>query len=156
MMPQRFMYFQIKTKNASMRKFFYLLLVMSFPCCLLAQQKTISGKVTSAEGGAALGRVTVAVSGNNASAVTTTTEGTYNISVPANAKSLVFSYVGMKTITEPINGRSVIDIRMEVGDAMSDVVVVGYTSQQKVTLTGSVATIKGSDMTRTRNENAIK
>src|SRR5690349_4974855 len=157
MMPQRFMYFQIKTKNASMRKFFYLLLVMSFPCCLLAQQKTISGKVTSAEGGAALGRVTVAVSGNNASAVTTTTDGTYNISVPANAKSLVFSYVGMKTVTEPINGRSVIDIRMEVGDAanMSDVVVVGYTSQQKVTLTGSVATIKGADMVRTRNENAI-
>lgn len=140
-----------------MRKFFYLLLVMSFPCCLLAQQKTISGKVTSADGGAALGRVTVAVSGNNASAVTTTTEGTYNISVPANAKSLVFSYVGMKTITEPINGRSVIDIRMEVGDAgnMADVVVVGYTSQQKVTLTGSVATIKGADMVRTRNENAI-
>src|SRR5689334_20531828 len=38
---------------------------------------------------------------------------------------------------------------------MSDVVVVGYTSQQKVTLTGSVATIKGADMVRTRNENAI-
>jgi TonB-linked SusC/RagA family outer membrane protein len=151
------MYFQIKTKNASMRKFIYLLLIMSFPCCLLAQQKTISGKVTSADGGAGLGRVTVAVSGNKGSAVTTTAEGTYNISVPADAKSLVFSYVGMKTVTEPINGRSVIDIRMEIGDAtnMSDVVVVGYTSQQKVTLTGSVATIKGADMVRTRNENAI-
>jgi TonB-linked SusC/RagA family outer membrane protein len=113
--------------------------------------------VTSADGGAGLGRVTVAVSGNTGSAVTTTAEGTYNISVPANAKSLVFSYVGMKTVTEPINGRSVIDIRMEIGDAtnMSDVVVVGYTSQQKVTLTGSVATIKGADMVRTRNENAL-
>ena len=144
-------------KYAIMRKLIYLLLIVSFPVFGLAQQKTITGKVTGAEGGgAALPGVTVSVGGVPGTGTTTNTEGVYSLSAPANAKELVFSFTGMKTITEQINGRTVIDIQMVASDdQLSNVVVVGYTSQRKETLTGAVSAIKGSDMVRTRNENVL-
>jgi TonB-linked SusC/RagA family outer membrane protein len=139
-----------------MRKLIYLLLIVSFPMLALAQQKTVTGKVTDAEGGGtALSGVTVSVGGAG-TGTTTNAEGVYSIIVPAGAKEIVFSFAGMKTITEQINGRTVIDIQMTaVEDQLSNVVVVGYTSQRKETLTGAISTIKGSDMVRTRNENAL-
>ena len=116
-----------------MRKFIYLLLIVSFPVFGLAQQKTITGKVTDAEGGgAALSDVTVSVGGVSGTGTITNAEGVYSVIVPASAKELVFSFAGMKTITEQINGRTVINIQMAAGDdQLSNVVVVGYTSQRK-------------------------
>ena len=81
---------------------------------------------------------------------------TYSISVPANAAALVFSFVGKTTLREQIAGRSVINVQMaDDAGSLSDVVVVGYTSQKKATITGSIATIKGSEMIRTRNESTL-
>jgi hypothetical protein len=132
-----------------MRKLIYLLLIVSFPVFVLAQQKTITGKVTDAEGGgAALSGVTVSVGGVSGTGTITNAEGIYSVIVPASAKELVFSFAGMKTITEQINGRTVINIQMAAGDdQLSNVVVVGYTSQRKETLTGAVSVIKGSFLT---------
>ncbi len=138
-----------------MKKIYYLLMsVMLFPLSLLAQQKIISGKVTDSTEQTALSGVSVSV--NNKVAATTNSDGTYAVTVPASATQLVFSYVGKKTVTETIGGRTVINVIMSVSEeAMANVVVVGYTTQRKETLTGAVSSIKGSDMVRTRNENVL-
>ena len=138
-----------------MKKIFYLLLsVMLFPLCLLAQQRVISGRVTDSTEGTPLSGVNVSV--NDKVLTMTSAAGTYSVTLPANATQLSFSYVGMKTTTEAIAGRTIIDITMSTSDEqMADVVVVGYTTQRKETLTGAIATIKGSDMVRTRNENTL-
>src|SRR5258706_4151732 len=137
------------------KKSAYLLLIISFPLFSLAQ-RSITGKVTSSAGGGALSGVSIVVEGNAKTGTTTNSDGVYTINVPSNATALVFSHVGKTTVTERINGRSVIDVQLaDEASSMSDVVVLGYTTQKKVTLTGSVSSIQGSDMVRTRNENAI-
>src|SRR5260221_9473780 len=143
-------------KIASMRiNLAYLLLIVTFPLFSLAQ-RSITGKVTSSAAGGALSGVSIVVEGNANTGTTTNSDGAYTINIPSNATALVFSYVGKTTLTERINGRSVIDVQLaDDASSMSDVVVVGYTSQRKVTLTGAVSTIQGSDMVRTRNENVV-
>ena len=128
-----------------MRKIFYFLIsVILFPLCLLAQQRVVGGRITDSKDGTPLSGVSV--SANNKVLATTNASGAYSVALPANATQLVFSYVGMKTITETIAGRKVIDISMASSDdQLANVVVVGYTTQRKETLTGAVSAIKGSD-----------
>src|SRR5688572_3691240 len=132
-----------------MRKLIYLLLIVSFPVFGLAQQKTITGKVTDAEGGAALPGVSISVNGANAEGTGTTTnaEGVYSINVPTAAAELIFSFIGKKTITEIIGGRSVINILMSASeDQMTNVVVVGYGTKRKEALTGAISSISAKEI----------
>lgn len=79
---------------------------------VLAQSRTISGKVTSKDDGTGLPGVTVLVKGTTIG-VQTDIEGMYKLSVDENAKILVFSFVGMKTIEREIGNASQIDLAME-------------------------------------------
>ena len=90
------------------------LLVFISGSALFAQTKVITGTVTSAtEGEGPIPGVTVSVTGTTVGAITDM-DGKYSLpNVPASATSLTFSYVGMKTQTVEINGRSVIDVKME-------------------------------------------
>jgi TonB-linked SusC/RagA family outer membrane protein len=106
-----------------------------------AQNKTITGKVTSADDGLPIPSVSVKVTGSN-NAVQTNVNGTYSISVPANATSLVFSYVGMDSKTETIGSRTVINVTLTSTNELNEVVITGYGSGRKVgTIVGSVATV---------------
>ncbi|MEO0473077.1 MAG: TonB-dependent receptor, partial [Bacteroidota bacterium] len=103
---------------------------------------SVSGKVTNPDGEALIG-VTVQIKGTALGALTNG-EGVYNIEVPAGSNVLMFSYLGFKTTEISIDGRSTIDVQMEVEDAFLDeVVVVGYGTQKKSDLTGSVVSVKG-------------
>lgn len=99
-----------------------LLLVCSVWVTTSAQDRRVTGKVTSSEDGSMLPGVSVVVKGT-AKGVTTDTEGKYAISVPNNA-TLVFSFVGTVSQEAVVGNRSVIDIKM-VNDAkqLSEVVV---------------------------------
>jgi TonB-dependent starch-binding outer membrane protein SusC len=110
---------------------------------LQAQNVQISGTVTSAEDGLTLPGVSVVVSGTTIGTVTDF-NGRYSLSVPANAQSLVFSFVGLATETVAIQGRSLIDVSM-VPDlfAIDELVIVGYGVQQKRDITGAVSTVRG-------------
>lgn len=78
---------------------------------------------------------------------TTDVNGNYNIKVPANA-TLVFKSIGYKTIEFPVNNRTSINVTMEDGVSILDeVIVVGYGTQKKSDLTGSMTSIKGADLT---------
>lgn len=133
-----------------------------FQCIVLAplvsagaiqQRITVTGAVTSSDDGSALPGVNVVIKGTT-QGTTTDADGKYSIEVPDGNATLVFSFIGYTTQEQTVSARSVIDIAL-VADLqeLNEVVVVGYGTQQKVTLTGAVTSIKGEEMHRTKNEN---
>lgn len=97
-----------------MRKF----LLLSCMCLALAwsqvmaQERTVTGKVTTADDGSALPGVNVVVKGTTNGTVTDT-EGNYRLTVPATGGTLVFSFIGLATQEVEIGGRSTIDVPMQ-------------------------------------------
>jgi len=106
--------------------------------------KVISGKIVS-DSGVPLSGVTVAEK-NTGNATTTNEEGAFTISVPATSV-LVISYVGYTAQELPVSGRTNFEITMISSDkTLSDVVVVGYTSQKKSSITGAVSSVNMNDL----------
>ncbi len=102
---------------------------------------TITGKVTDVNGNGIPG-VSVKVKGTT-SATSTNNDGSYLLTVPDNNSVLVFSYLGFKLQEVIVNGRKVIDIKLEEEEkGLNEVVIVGYGAQKKVNLIGSVAAVK--------------
>ncbi len=80
-------------------------------------------------------------------------DGRYSITVPDNAV-LEFSYLGMVTQSVPVGGRKTINVLLEEDVNYLDAAIfVGYGTQKKGSLTGSVVAVSGDDMVRTKNEN---
>ena len=112
----------------------------------IAVDKTITGTVTDGDTGDGLPGVNVLVKGSNTGTVTDVS-GNYRLSVPDDATTLIFSSVGYSSQEIQINGRSVINVDMQPDvQALSEVVVVGYGTQQKSDLTGAVASVSGEDL----------
>lgn len=111
------------------------------------QQKKVTGKVTSS-GGEPIPGLTIAIKGTTHGTITDV-DGNYSISdVPVNA-TLVYSYIGMKTKEEMVNGRSSINITMEEETiGLDEVVAIGYGTVKKQDLTGSVTTIKNEALSQ--------
>lgn len=128
-----------------MRKLLLLTMVVSFLCTQVhAQERTVTGRVTSSDDGSTLPGVNVLLKGTNVGTVTDS-DGSYSINVPASGGILVFSFIGLKTVEIAIDSRSTIDLAMEPdAKQLSEVVVVGYTSVQKKELTGAVSSLKSS------------
>lgn len=126
-----------------MRKLYLLLLAV---VCLAGQaiaQRVITGKVTD-EKGSPLANVSVLVRGTT-TGTTTKDDGSYTITIPANARALVFSAVDMSPVEQGISTASVINATLKAEDkTMSEVVVVGYGTQRRRDVTGSVSTVAGS------------
>jgi TonB-dependent starch-binding outer membrane protein SusC len=126
-----------------MRKLLFLLFL--FCGCLLpanAQQKTITGTVTGAEDNQPIIGVTVLIKGTS-TGVITDMDGKYQISVPQGA-TLVFRFVGRKSTEVPVGASNVYDVALEydlVG--VDEVVVVGYGTQIKSKVTGSISKVDG-------------
>ena len=118
-----------------------------------AQQRTISGTVTSSvQGEGSMPGVTVAVKGT-AIGITTDVNGKYTVAVPQNATTLVFSYIGMKKQEVEIGTRSVIDILMEPEImGLDEVVVTAFgVSREKKAVGYSVQDVKNDVIERTGN-----
>lgn len=111
-----------------------------------AQNLTVKGTVKDTSGEPVLG-ATVVVEGKSGMGTATDINGQYTISNLSPNATLSFSYVGMKTQKVAVNGRTVIDITMESNDELlNEVVVVGYGTQKKANLTGTVNTVKAEDL----------
>lgn len=123
---------------------FGLLCLLSAVSSAIAQGRTVTGKVT-ADGGELPG-VTVVVKGTG-SGTATDVSGHYSIDVPARGATLVFSFVGMATQEVAIGNRTTVDVALKPdAKALSEVVVVGYGTQAKADLTGSIARITGKEI----------
>lgn len=118
----------------------------------MVQQKQISGKVTDEKGNPLTG-VTVLVKGTTIGTLTDAS-GKYIISKVPQDASLVFSFIGMTTQEIPSVGREMIDIVLkEAAIGLDEVVVVGYGTQKKISLTGSVAAISSKELLETPTTN---
>jgi TonB-linked SusC/RagA family outer membrane protein len=122
-----------------MMKSFTLLLSL---CLLLssaiAQTKQIKGRITD-DAGVPLAGVNI-LTDKKSKGTSTDQNGNYTISIDSKTTMLIVSYVGYVTQTVPVGGRTAIDITLQPSQAaLDDVVVVGYGTQRKSHVTGSVS-----------------
>jgi TonB-linked SusC/RagA family outer membrane protein len=117
---------------------------IAMPLVGMAQDLNISGTVLDGSGDPVVG-ASVVVKGTTIG-VTTGINGDYNIAAPSDA-TLTFSFLGMETKEEAVDGRGRVDVVMGSSEqALEEVVVVGYGVQKKANLTGSVASIDAQDL----------
>lgn len=116
-----------------------------------AQGIMVKGKVVDQHNEPVIG-ATVGVDKGKAKTVTDI-DGNFTLQVPANAQ-IVVNYIGMKPATQNVGGRREINFVLQDDvNQLADVVVVGYGTQKRGSITGSVAAVKGDEMVRTKNEN---
>jgi TonB-linked SusC/RagA family outer membrane protein len=112
-----------------------------FTTAAFSQNRTITGKVTDASSGQGVLGSTVSLKGSKV-ATQTDNQGSFSISVPNSAKSLIISSVGYESREIPIDGRSEISASLQITNSrLNDVVVVGYGTQKRKDLTGAVSSI---------------
>lgn len=112
-------------------------------------KRLLSGTVTDATTGEPLIGVSILVKGTQGGTITDT-DGKFSLAVN-NGEILEVSYIGYKKESIVIKGQQVLNIAMHAdSEILDEVVVVGYGSQKKVNLTGSVATVDFSDKTLSR------
>ncbi|HEY9168409.1 MAG TPA: TonB-dependent receptor [Lutibacter sp.] len=123
-------------------KIIYALLFLPF--LIFAQERTVSGKVTSSDG-VPIPSVNVLIK-NTTKGVITDFDGNYAINA-ANNDILVFSYIGMKPKEIVVGTANIINVLLEdSAENLEEVVVIGYGSVQKRDLTGSITSIKSEDL----------
>ena len=130
----------------------WLVVCLVFLTTIAFAQKTVSGKITDAANQPVVG-ATVSVKGTN-NATQTSSEGTFSISVPSNNSVLVISSVGFETQEIPVGTQSSVNISMSNTTAnLNEVVVTGYATQQRRSITGAVATVKGAQLAAVQSGN---
>ena len=118
----------------------FLMLAVS----MSAQQHTVTGTVVDADNGQPL--VGVAVMVSTGGGITTDLNGSFSVSASDDA-TLTFNTLGYLDVTEKVNGRSVINVKMTVDSkVLEEVVVLGYTSQKKNELSSSVVSISSEKL----------
>jgi len=123
---------------------------------LMAQTVAIKGTVTSADDGLPIPSVAVTVRGTTIGALTDI-NGNFAINAPVGANQLVFNFVGMKTITEDISGRTTIDVVMTTDMLGLDEVVVTALgiSREKKALGYSVQDLGGENLEKAKVSNIV-
>lgn len=129
------------------------LLIVLLICTLVlpeafAQSITVSGVIKDKTGQAIPG-VSVVIKGTN-NGISTTADGKYSISVPKAGTTIVFSFIGMATQEITVTKSETINITMDdSSNTLNDVVVVGFGTQKRSNVTGSVATVNNKQLVQT-------
>ncbi|GHT69072.1 SusC/RagA family TonB-linked outer membrane protein [Bacteroidia bacterium] len=134
-----------------------LLCLLCVCCCSFSAfaqgGKTISGNVTDGKGEAIIG-ASVAVKGTITGTVTDA-NGNFNLTAGTDAVLLI-SYLGFKTQEVAVGNQTKIAVTLsEDFKTLDEVLVVGYGTQKKATLTGAVSQVKGGELITTKNENVV-
>ncbi len=123
-----------------MKKFLLLIFATLVSTGMLWAQQTVTGRVTDASDDSGLPGVNILEKGTTNGTVTDF-DGNYTLSV-SEGSTLVFSYVGYLTQEIPLGGRSTVDVQMAADvTQLSEVVVVGYGTQDKKEITSAVASV---------------
>ncbi|MDI9871023.1 SusC/RagA family TonB-linked outer membrane protein [Flectobacillus roseus] len=131
----------------SFGKKLWLLMMFSWVSVAAFAQNKVTGTVKDAKDGSPLPGVTIQVKGQT-KGTQTTGDGKYQINV-ANNTVLVFSFIGKATKEVTVGSQTVIDVSLEDDiKTLGEVVVIGYGSQKKKDLTGSVAAINSEDFNK--------
>jgi TonB-linked SusC/RagA family outer membrane protein len=117
-----------------------------------AQTKTITGVVSDDAG--PLPGVSVSIKGTTTGSVTDV-NGKFSLNV-ASGQTLLFSFLGYTPQEVVINTQETVNIKLaQSSSSLNEVVVVGYGTQKKVTVTGSIASVNNSEIVTTKNENVL-
>ncbi|MBN1986816.1 MAG: TonB-dependent receptor plug domain-containing protein, partial [Prolixibacteraceae bacterium] len=125
--------------------FLLIAIIMAFTLDSSAQQKQISGSISDPDGAPVPG-VTVIVKSTTVGTVSGP-DGKFELAVPADAATLVFSYIGMVTQEIQIGNQTIFNVTMQpdvIG--LEEVVAVGYATRKAGELTGAVSTVQASDI----------
>jgi TonB-linked SusC/RagA family outer membrane protein len=107
-----------------------------------ADNDRITGTVRDSATGEALPGVSIGVEGTTL-AVVSDNNGAFTLNIPSRDAVLVFTYIGYQRQRVPLNGKTVLDIRISRVDAkLSEVIVVGYGTRTKGAVTGAISTVK--------------
>ena len=136
-----------KIKNRKNITYICIFLLSFYSVLVFAQQGiTITGTVT--DSGEPLPGVSIRVK-NTPTGTATDVNGRYTLTVPSEEAVLVFSFIGYATQELPVGNRRVIDLELaEDTRQIEEVVVVGYGTQKKINLTGSVASVSDTELTK--------
>lgn len=128
-----------------MRKLFLLISFTVVVTSLFAQNRTITGKVTD-ESGAPLAGVTIRVPSSTVYVISKT-DGTFSLSVPANASQLVFSSASYTAQTVSIRGVNNLSVNLAAASkSLGEVIITGFQQIEKKKFTGAAVTLKASDV----------
>ena len=132
-----------------MTKTFAVVLAILLGCFSAFAQNAVTGKVLDETGQPMIG-AGVLVQGSNRGVITDL-DGRYSITLKSGEGVIVFSYLGYADQIVEVKDRSTIDVILlpDTANTLNDVVVIGYGSTKKSDLTGSVASVKMSDITDT-------
>ena len=130
-----------RVENKPMRWSVAAFLLLLSPLSLIAQSKLISGKVRDASNNDFLPSVSITIKGSAKGSISDAT-GNYKIEASAT-ETLVFSFIGYETQEILVGNRTNIDVALAVGvgNELNEVVVVGYGTQKKRDITGSVVSV---------------
>ncbi len=128
------------------------LLLILFALVSQAQRQHVTGMVKDDKGNPAP-NASVTVKGAK-SGVSTDANGAFAIDVPSEKSVLVISYLGFTTQELAVGKQSNLMVNLVLGNGtLNDIVVVGYGTQKKVTVTGAVSSVKGADLEKSPTVN---
>lgn len=130
-------------KKCSLSLLMFFILILPLP--LLAQQKTVKGRVLEKETGEPLPGVAIVVE-KTPKGVTTDVDGTFEIKVSSSDK-LVFSFIGMETQTMTIGNKTFVEVLMSpLESELEQVTVVAFGKQKKESVIGAITTVSPSEL----------
>ena len=119
---------------------------------ILNAQVTVTGTVTGVEDDTPIPGVNIVEKGTSNGTITNA-DGTYSITVPSDAV-LMFSFVGMVTQEVTVGAQTIIDIALSSSTTdLEEIVVIGYGTASKATLTGAVASVRGDELKQSPSTN---
>ncbi len=123
-----------------------LLLICSAWTLCLAQDRVITGRISSAEDGAIIPGASVLVKGTTRGTLSDA-QGNYSISVPAGNVTLVYSFIGSASQEIVLGNQTTINVTLaSESRQLTEVVITGYGQQIKRDLTGNIAQVKAKDI----------
>src|SRR6266542_3063392 len=131
------------------KKLLFAISILAICINAMAQNRKISGKIISAKDNSPVAGATVSVKGKTQS-VAALADGSFSLNVPVGQVTLLISSVGFapkEFKVDEANSNFIITLNEDFSK-LSDVVVVGYGTQKKSDLTGSISSIKGADLTQ--------
>ncbi|PGH41957.1 MAG: SusC/RagA family TonB-linked outer membrane protein [Candidatus Nephrothrix sp. EaCA] len=141
-----------------MNKFLFTFLSFGFALSVWAQNRVVTGTLTSKEDGSILPGVNVVLKGTTNGTVTNS-EGNYKLPVPSTGGVLIFSYMGFHTQEVDIAQRAIVDVQLETGDSkqLNEVVVTALGEKvDKDKFASSVTTVQGTNVVRSGETGALQ
>lgn len=126
---------------------FFLGVIGMIQCtALLAQEITVTGVVTDGTTGEPLIGVNIIIQGTTQGSISDT-DGNYSITVPSGDAVLVYSYIGYETRMATVGNQSTIDVQlMPSAIGLDELIVIGYGTQRKGSITGSISSVSSEDI----------